>query len=201
MKNGQTTGAQKFAELKNMLNEQGQKILHRLRLAAELLSDAEWLMSTKNDEGAARDLLEDECFGDLCGALTLGQLLRIYQHFPNEADWKESRWNLKSLIVRVEAIESKGKDKPTRAPIERVTIKERDELVQEREHFKAVADNNLRKFETASREVNLAKSKERDYLTEIRELKAMLHDLKVENAHLKGRLEELERAMERQMVA
>lgn len=91
---------QVFAELVDLRNKAGKSVYHRLTLAQRLLTDKDWVRAPEHgggDESRALDRLEEECFGDLCGALSLPQLLEVLHHVPDEGDWKRNKYNLKRM--------------------------------------------------------------------------------------------------------
>lgn len=95
-----------FAELVNRRNQAGRAIYDRLVLVQQLLTDKDWVQASEHgggDESLALDRLEEECFGDLCGALSLPQLLEVLHHVPNEADWKRNKYKLKQMWDEMKA--------------------------------------------------------------------------------------------------
>lgn len=89
-----------FAELVDLRNKAGKTVYHRLTLARDLLVDRDWVCDVARgggDESRALDRLEEECFGDLYGALSLPQLLEVLHHVPDEAVWKRNKYNLKRM--------------------------------------------------------------------------------------------------------
>src|ERR1700722_10779062 len=83
-----TKGSDLYVRLLAMRSESGSLVYKRLQLCNSLLSDHEWVESQEGgggDEGKAIDRLESECFGDLCGLMSLPQLLEVIRAIPSEA--------------------------------------------------------------------------------------------------------------------
>lgn len=100
------TGKQLFAKLKDLRNNAGESAYNRLALCAHLLTDRGWVEDPSGgggDEDKALTRLEGECFADLCGAVTLSQLLDIYAHVPDLATWKVAKFNLRKLWADLSA--------------------------------------------------------------------------------------------------
>ena len=94
------TGTQIYARLMNLCDQTGEKHHERVALADKLLKDKDWVRSPEGgggDENKAIDRLETQCFGDLCGAVSLPQLLELYHNVPDVAVWRKHRFNLKKI--------------------------------------------------------------------------------------------------------
>lgn len=72
----------------------------RIATADRLLSNREWVQAPDGgggNEEKAITILEDKCLADLCGVLSLPQLLEIYHNVPNEEDWKKNHYNFRRI--------------------------------------------------------------------------------------------------------
>ena len=89
-----------YVKLVALRNQSGSLLYQRLTLAAKLLSDREWVGSKEGgggDEGVALDRLETECFADVCGAMSLPEMLGIIAAVPEEETWKANKYNLRRM--------------------------------------------------------------------------------------------------------
>lgn len=95
-----------FARLQGLRDRAGALLFERLTLADKLLSDHEWVADASGgggDEGRAIDRLEDLCFADICGALSLPEMLEVLRHVPQESVWKQNRYNLRKMHAEMKA--------------------------------------------------------------------------------------------------
>ena len=95
-----------YVRLLNLRNSAGQQMYQRLTLCQRLLADRAWVESPEGgggDEGRALDRLEDECFGDVCGAMSLPQLLEVLEKVPSESAWKANKYNLRKMWAEMKA--------------------------------------------------------------------------------------------------
>lgn len=89
-----------YARLIELRDRAGGLIYERLTLADRLLSDRAWVEAPEcggGDESRAIDRLEEMAFADLCGALSLPEMLEILHHVPDEKTWKANRYNLRKM--------------------------------------------------------------------------------------------------------
>lgn len=89
-----------YLELVALRNVAGQSLFKRLTLARNLLRDHDWVQEkTKGggDESIALTRLEDHCFADICGALSLAEMLEIIEHIPDIRRWEKNKFNLKKM--------------------------------------------------------------------------------------------------------
>lgn len=96
-------------ELAELRDKSGATLYKRLRLAQELLSDPDWVRSPSGGgghEGAALDRLEDNYFADVCGALSLPNMLEVLRRVPDEAVWKANKYNLRRMWGEMQARQS-----------------------------------------------------------------------------------------------
>lgn len=95
-----------FAKLVKLRNESGEALYARLCLAKTLLEDREWVEAPQHGGGdlsRAMDRLEAECFADICGALSLPQMLEILREVPQQKTWKASKYNLRAMYAEMQA--------------------------------------------------------------------------------------------------
>jgi predicted nuclease with TOPRIM domain len=162
-------------QLRELIGEAGRNYYKRIALASALLSDKAWIEAEHgSDDYRAAEALEDHFFHDLSGSFSLWELLRIYQKFPDEAQWKAERYHLKNLLGRCVVKESRG-------PVRRVSIKE----------FDAVKDQ----AETAQAEIRHLKKQNTSKDETIASLQKRVDELEEENAILRGRVDELEKIL------
>lgn len=95
-----------FAELVRMRDTAGKNLYRRLKLVDQLLSDRGWVEDPTGgggDASRAIDRLEEHCFGDLCGALSLPQLLELLECVPQESIWKQKKFHLRRMFEEMKA--------------------------------------------------------------------------------------------------
>lgn len=185
--------------LKELAGKAGELVYERIGIASKLLADAAWIAEEfppgfkevdgkrirTGGEEEARDTLEADYFGDLCSALTLGQLLAIYTSFPDIADWRRHNFHLMRLWA--EHLEKTGRSKNKDETEPRTRWKELAEQAQEDlAHFKAVANKQQQDASKLSKTVT--------------ELRQELAEKDRVIARLEGRIQELERMLERHMA-
>jgi len=164
-----------LTKLKALVGEVGKVHFERVALAYKLLGNKEWIESEFNgDDWKAAEFLEEECFGDLCGAMSLWDLLKIRQHFPKEADWARCKWNLAKLMAECKT------DTPK---VTRTAIKKADYEAVQQQAAESAAMLKKERRESASKDERIAK------------LEKDCTRLNRENAVLRGRIEELERLL------
>lgn len=91
-----TTG-QKHAELKRLGKEAAKSIYDMLRLADEILHDAEYV-DQFGGEAELIDRFEAEEFAHFGGNPSLSAMLRAYRCNPKLATWKEYKFNIRAMI-------------------------------------------------------------------------------------------------------
>ena len=95
-----------YARLMSLRDKAGETHFERIGLAAQLLTDREWVGDPQGgggDEGKALDRLEQECFGDICGLISLPRLLEVYQAVPDVEDWRRAKFNLAKIWAAYQA--------------------------------------------------------------------------------------------------
>ncbi len=103
-----------FTKLVGMRNEAGSTLHERLKLAKQLLADRGWVDAVEHgggNESIALDRLEEECFGDVCGGMSLSQILEILEAVPQASAWKANKYNLRRMYAEMKARQDKTKPK------------------------------------------------------------------------------------------
>ncbi len=108
------TAGEVYQELVTLRNSAGESLYLRIGLAQRLLSDREWVRLPEGgggDESRAIDRLEDTAFGDVCGAISLPDMLELLRRVPEKSAWKANRFNLRKMVG-----EMKARDEARRPP-------------------------------------------------------------------------------------
>lgn len=101
-----------LTELRTLQGQAGANYYRRTALAAQLLADRQWLEAEhRGNEIKAAKAIEDVYFHDVCGLLSLWDLLAIVRKFPDEAQWAARGYHLRRLR---EACKVKGKKRTRR---------------------------------------------------------------------------------------
>jgi hypothetical protein len=107
-----------YVKLVNLRTEAGERLYERLSIANKLLSDRAWVDDPAGgggDESRAIDRLEDTAFGDICGAVSLPEMLEILHRVPDKKTWAANKYNLKKMHAELRARETaRGAERPTR---------------------------------------------------------------------------------------
>jgi len=175
------TTTQLLAELKTLAGAARDNIFRRIQIVRQILDDHAWVARVYDgDEIKARDSLQHEYFHELNGAYTLGTLLSIHAMFADVKVWEQNRYNLQTMRALYE--EQKVPDKPgiKQKRVSAKDLEEAEEKLQE-------ATQYVRRAE------ELLKERER----EIETLQSKVAALSEENALLRGRIYELEKATQR----
>ena len=168
-------------KLRDMANQAGAKAHERIGLARQLLTDKDWIAAEHaGDSHAALETIEADFFGDLCGSVPLARLLKMHE-VVQEDDWRRHKFNLQRVASAYQ--EKIQQTKGAREPAKRATIEQVQKLEEDVEHFRTVAKSK----ETEVKQVT----------TRVQQLERELAEEKRENAHLRGRVEELERMIDR----
>ncbi len=87
-----------FAELVKLRNEVGGNLYIRLSLVQTLLDSHGWMpVLGVTSLASAITALEEECFGDICGAMGLPEMLEVLKEVPDEKEWRAAKYNLRKL--------------------------------------------------------------------------------------------------------
>lgn len=101
-----TNATRLYARLISLRDKAGETHFERISLAAQLLTDRGWVEDPQGgggDEGKALDRLEAECFGDICGLISLPRLLEVYAAVPDVEDWRRAKFNLPKIWAAYQA--------------------------------------------------------------------------------------------------
>lgn len=115
-----TTTSQKHAELKKLGKQARETIYDMLRLTTEILADHEYVDQFGGEVGL-RDLLEAEEYVHFGGDPSLTAMLRAYRANPDEATWKEYRYNIRAMIELANEQEDRGRREARQADREVVS--------------------------------------------------------------------------------
>jgi peptidoglycan hydrolase CwlO-like protein len=166
--------SQKLAQLQELLGKTGETHYQRIKLAAEILADNEWILNHfGGDTLKAETMLEQRYFADLCGAVTIRRLLLVFRHFPLIEQWKIHHFNFTKMSALADV-----ERKTTKHSRWSVTQKEWEDLEAERDNWKKQAKNEFGQRESLQQEND--------------RLKRQIADLTRDKAKLQGRVEELE---------
>lgn len=168
------TSAKLLARLGDLIATAGANYYERIQIADTLIQDKEWLLAEfKGDDYKAAEVLEEQYFHDLSGSLTIWQLMHVYRKFPNEADWRKHKYNLRKLFELT---------KPEPTP---------------RREYRSVTRKLFEEVEQRAKEMEFQVKKVNKELSardqEISSLKDKVSRLERENIKLKGQVEELEK--------
>ena len=109
-----------FARLMTLRDSAGELHYERISLAAKLLANKGWVEDPTGgggDESKSLDRLESECFGDICGLVSLNSLLDLYANVSDKKVWRKANWNLSKIWSDYKASQkpekANGKKLPT----------------------------------------------------------------------------------------
>jgi uncharacterized coiled-coil protein SlyX len=160
------TPGQKLARLKELATGAAENYFERIALAHELLLDKLWIDAEHGgDANQAADILEEQYFHDLCGLLSVWNLIHVYQKFPTLEQWRRHKYNLRVMYDKCRA--DTASKKPAAAKPKTPVEKKVEEL----------------------RETVTTKD------AEIRELRKQIGELQQENRKLRKKLEAIEKIL------
>lgn len=172
-------------QLQKLLGQAGELHYKRIKLAKEIIDDAQWVLTHfGGDLHKAESLLEKKYFGDLCGAIAFRRLIMIYERFPDIETWKKYDFNLTHMSAIIDAERAAKRKKSSRWS---VTQKEWEDLEGDRDRWKKLHTTEKKEKETLQQE------NER--------LKKQNSELMRENARLQGRIDELEQLVAVRKIA
>lgn len=176
-----TSATARLRRLRELAVQTGAAIYERAKIAAELMADRDWYEvkfkseDGPGDEGQAADFLQAECFADLGGLISVVALVGMFKAFP-EATWKEHRYNLRRLYVDWQKQTKSEEPKASReGPVPRAEFAK---VIEEKTGLELQL---RRKDEDFQRTVD-----------ETAKLRSQVRELELENATLRGRVEQLE---------
>lgn len=128
-----------FLKLLKMRNGSGKLLFRRLTMTQELISNKGWVKALEfggGDEGRALDRLESECFGDICGAMSLPNMLSLLRAIPSEKTWQANKYNLKKMWLEMIARKPKTKRKKDMEAKDKKIVQLTAQLDQAKEEVK-----------------------------------------------------------------
>lgn len=171
------------AKLRRMANEAGSALYERVCMAKDVLADNGWIAEVaEGDFGKAADLIEKDCFPEICTVLSIHDLLVLLKKFPERKQWQDAKWNLKLLWAEYEKSLIPDNGSGTKEP-------------QQRANWKMVAQRD-EEIKDLKFEIKRKNEKENEWDNERMQLKQKVEQLQLENARLKGRIEQLEAVVE-----
>ncbi len=174
----QMTESQILADLRELTEAVGSNHYQRIKLADQLMQRREWIASSfKGDDYRAAEMLEEEFFHDLSGAMTIWNLLTIYRKFPLEKDWKAKQYNLRMLLSACKPPVSEKAGKQERKSVKYAEFEATQQRAKE-------AEFQLKRKEK-----------------EIESYRLRVTELEQENSRLHGRVEQLERIVKGKLSA
>jgi hypothetical protein len=129
-----TTTKEKMVSLKKLAKDGNNNAFNRIRLAAEILDDRDFVESEWGDEFKAWDAIEEECFSMLRGLMPFSRLLQIYRRFPTEKQWLEYAYNLAvmdDLCRQAEVAEKPKEEKEKDLEFKIAQLEEQNALMRE----------------------------------------------------------------------
>jgi hypothetical protein len=160
-----------LAELKQLARDAEANLYRRIGLAAEALSDVDWLAASFG--GCVDDAckaLQDDYFRDLGGYVSLGKLLQMRRDVP-EADWRSVGYDVAAVQVMHDDREIPGGE---------------DRKKPEKTAWKKMAADRLEEIESLKAQLKQQSAR-------ISELEAAVEAERVRSAKLEGQIEELRR--------
>jgi DNA repair exonuclease SbcCD ATPase subunit len=146
----------KLVRLRELASGARQNIYERCKLASEILADRDWIAIEHGGEyDAAQKALEDDFFSDVAGFIVLADLVLIYKQFPDEAQWKELRYNLAALKGAMR--EATREPKPAKEPQKRATLAQLAELEEQLASATQRAENLSRTISNQAEEITALK--------------------------------------------
>jgi DNA repair exonuclease SbcCD ATPase subunit len=172
------TPQQLLAKLRDLSKSAGENYYERISIADTLLQDKHWLEAEHaGSDFKAAKALEDHYFHDLSGAMGLFDLLHIFRKHPEQKDWEKHGYNLKKMYATLKKTADKA-EPPRRATVAELDAAQEQvkDLQYQLQHQRKLVKEHKTQGETLSQQVDR---------------------LKEENFRLKGRVEELERILEK----
>lgn len=163
-------------------------LYERISLLVQVFDDDDfWTDNSLDDDEAAGKWLDKEVdeFRTIGAASPFWTLRACLTRWPKKSEWTNT--TLRKMLATLTEEREERQDKAGRREAKRATVKELEEAVKRSEHAETTVKNLQSNMEQRTSELQKA-------LSRIRELEA-------ENAELRGRIMELERALSRQLVA
>lgn len=163
-----------MVSLKKLSAEGEKNLFQRVKLAAELLEDFDWIAEFHDgNEDMAAEAVQASYFASLCGYVPLLKVVAIYRKYPKETIWQEYAYNLKALELIYDA-DRKQEAGMQKSSVKRATLAQMAEL---------------------EAQLSEAKAKGAAAKAELDTLREEAQKLREENAQLRVRLVELDRIL------
>ncbi len=170
--------ATQLARLRTLMEIAGHNYFERISIARDLLANSGWIQSEHGGNPyQAAEYLSSKYFHDINGLMSMWDMLKVVTKFPEEAQWKQHNYNLRDMLELCKA-------PADNRPKERTTVKVAE--------YEALKDKAAELESRVKQDATRLRQKDR----EIETLKTRVDVLEEENAHLKGRVQELERILE-----
>lgn len=167
---------QKMLEARKLRGKTAGIVWQRVKLLVEVFDDQDYRSDNGDlDDMAAAEKLSGE-LGDV--AADFFMLRRVLDRMPLKSDWEGK--DLRKMIAEVRELDKKDDNKEPRSPRRTATVKQLDGVQQERD--------------VAEKRLTIAEST-------LAELRSENRQLREELAVARGRIEELEKALNRELVA
>lgn len=174
------TTRQALLELKKLAKVAGEALYRRVELAEQCLSDLDWIaVEHGGSELKAQDTLQSQFFPDLDGYLSLGKLRAMYRDVP-KSKWAEVKYGLAAVEVIYDEQTAEKTEKGTRTS------------------WKKVAEDRADQIDNLQRQVTQVSDLSDKQRSEVETLREKVAELTRENERLQGRLEELQRLLDKQ---
>jgi chaperonin cofactor prefoldin len=173
---------QLIVRLGELIRGAGENYYERIQIADTLLKDKEWVEAHySGDAFRGADHLEECYFHDLCGMMTIWDLMQIYRKFPKKDEWVKHKYNLRKMFefTKVKTTTATTGGSTRRA----AKVEDLDRLEE--------TNLALKKQLQTTNQVVVSKDKK------IEDLETEVRSLQRENARLNGRIEELESLLDR----
>lgn len=176
---GKTSYKTLLLKARELRSEAGKNAYQRAKLLTAVFDDRDFRASIGSlDDFEAADKLNVEV-EDLC--LTFLELREVLKAFPNESEWADGR--LRTLYAETIKRAKANAVAATKEPTTRRTVTLKDlEAVKEEKREAEIALRRAEKEVAAT-------------VATVDQLKARVKELEIENAGLRGRIEQLERTM------
>lgn len=168
--------------LRDLSTQAGENYYERIQIADTLLKDKEWIaIHYSGNAFRAADHMQECYFHDLCGLMTIWDLMQVYRKFPKKDDWIKHKYNLRKMyeFTKVKTASTSGGGGTRRA----AKIADLEKLEE---------NNTLLKKQIQAKE-KIVDEKDK----KIAELESQVRTLQMEKARLQGRIEELEALLDR----
>jgi len=176
------TTRQALLELKKLAKSAADNLYRRIELSAQVMGDLDWIAAEHGGSDLkAQDALQDQFFKDLGGFVSLGKLIAMFRNVPQET-WAELKYDVAAVEVVYDGQAVEKTEKGTKTA------------------WKPIAEERGDKIECLQRQVSNVTELADKQRSEVELLRAKVEELTRENDRLLGRVEELQRLLDRQAV-